>query len=125
MVTNTRTCAVGVGSHTREHRRRLVGVDLDVRPLRALVEENRPAIRALARHHRARSIALFGSVARGDETADSDIDFVAEFDPGSSLFDLLHLQDALAELLGRPVDVVSAGGLKARDAHIRREAVRL
>lgn len=47
------------------------------------------------------------------------------FAPGSSLFDLMRLQDELAGLLGRPVDVVSAGALKDRDAHILSEAVEL
>ncbi len=75
------------------------------------------------RHHRGRSAALFGSVARGDETPESDIDFLVEFEPGSSLFDLMDLQEALEQLLGVPVDVVSVGGLKDRDDHIRREAV--
>lgn len=77
------------------------------------------------RRHRGRSVAVFGSVARGDETAASDIDFLVEFEPGSSLFDLLHLGEDLEQLLGVPVDVVSAGGLKDRDEHIRREAVPL
>jgi predicted nucleotidyltransferase len=68
---------------------------------------------------------VFGSVARGDETAASDIDFLVDFDPGSSLFDLLHISEELEQLLGLPMDVVSEGGLKDRDEHIRREAVPL
>ena len=75
--------------------------------------------------HRGRSVAVFGSVARGEAGPDSDVDFLVEFEAGSSLFDLLHLSDALEELLGRPVDVVSVGGLKDRDERIRREAVPL
>jgi predicted nucleotidyltransferase len=68
---------------------------------------------------------VFGSVARGEDTETSDIDFLVEFEPDSSLFDVLHLQEALQDLLGRPVDVVSAGGLTDRDDHIRREAIPL
>ena len=68
-------------------------------------------------------MALFGSVARGDDTPESDIDFLVEFQKGSSLFDLMDLQEALEQLLGASVDVVSVGGLKDRDDHIRREAV--
>ncbi len=93
--------------------------------LRALVERNRESIGTAVRRHRGRTVALFGSVARGDERDGSDIDFLVEFEPGSSLFDLLHLQDDLRELLGAPVDVVSAGGLRPRDTHIRREAIPL
>lgn len=92
---------------------------------RELVEAKRGEICAIARRHRGRSVAVFGSVARGDESATSDIDFLVEFEPGSSLFDLLHLSKELETLLGVPVDVVSAGGLKDRDDHIRREAIPL
>ncbi len=91
----------------------------------SLVESNKAEIREVVRRHRGRSVALFGSVARGDDTAASDIDFLVEFLPGSSLFDLLHISDELEALLGVSVDVVSAGGLKARDDQIRREAVPL
>jgi len=90
-----------------------------------IVEQNREAINDLARAHKAVSVAVFGSVARGDDTDASDVDFLVDFEPGSSLFDLLHLQDALAELLGCDVDVISAGGLTDRDDHIRREAIQL
>jgi uncharacterized protein len=96
-----------------------------VGPLRRLVDENRKHIDAAVRRHRGRSIAIFGSVARGDESGASDIDFLVEFEDGSSLFDLLHLQDELRELLGVAVDVVSAGGLRERDGKIRSEAIPL
>lgn len=90
-----------------------------------LLERHRREIVALARQHHARTISVFGSVARGDEHASSDIDFLVEFEPHSSLLDLIHLEDALAALLERPVDVVSAGGLLDRDDDIRRDAVTL
>ena len=92
---------------------------------REFIDAKRDEITATARRHRGRRVAVFGSVARGDETSASDIDFLVEFEPGSSLFDLLHLQDELRALLGCEVDVVSAGGLKPRDAHILREALPL
>lgn len=90
---------------------------------RRRIEAKRDEIHEVVRRHRGRSVALFGSVARGDDSADSDVDFLVEFEAGSSLFDLMDLQEALAELLGERVDVVSVGGLKERDDHIRREAV--
>lgn len=92
---------------------------------RELVEAKRDEICAVVRRHRGRSVAVFGSVARNEESATSDIDFLVEFEAGSSLFDLLHMSEELEALLGVPVDVVSAGGLKDRDDHIRREAVPL
>ncbi len=87
-----------------------------------IVEQHRAEITDLAGQHKARSIAVFGSVARGEDTSTSDIDFLVEFESGSSLFDLMHLQQALAELLECDVDVVSAGALTDRDDHIRKEA---
>jgi predicted nucleotidyltransferase len=61
----------------------------------------------------------------GDDSETSDIDFLVEFDKGSSLFDLMDLLEALQELLGVRVDVVATYGSKDRDDHIRREAVPL
>ena len=90
---------------------------------RAVVEAKRGEINDLVRRHHGLTAALFGSVARGDDTPESDIDFLVEFEAGSSLFDLMDLQGALQQLLGVSVDVVSVGGLKDRDDHIRREAV--
>lgn len=92
---------------------------------RALVEAKRDEINEIVRRHKGRSVAVFGSVARGDDRPGSDVDFLVEFEQGSSLFDLLHISQELEALLGVPVDVVSAGGLKDRDVHIRREAVPL
>ena len=92
---------------------------------RAIVEAGRDEIHALVRQHHGRTAALFGSAARGEDTATSDIDFLVDFEVGSSLFDRLHLQDELAALLGFPVDVVSVGGLRPRDEHIRSEALPL
>lgn len=85
----------------------------------------REEILGVAARHGARSIAVFGSVARGEADRTSDVDFLVEFEPGSTLLDLIHLQDDLEALLGTRVDVVSAGGLKPRDAHIRQQAVPL
>ena len=96
-----------------------------VPPLRAAVEAHREAIRAAVARHHGRRVRLFGSVARGDDRTDSDIDLLVDFDRESSLFDLIRLTRELEELLGRPVDVISTGGLKERDTRIEAEAVDL
>lgn len=80
---------------------------------------------AVAARHRANRVRLFGSVARGDDGPDSDIDLLVDFDLDSSLFDLMQMTRELEELLGHSVDVVSAGGLKDRDRHILNESVDL
>jgi predicted nucleotidyltransferase len=91
----------------------------------SLIEKHRDEIIELVHQHRARSIAVFGSVARGEATSDSDIDFLVEFEPSSSLLDLIHLEEALSELLGVSVDVISAAALLERDTDIRRDAIAL
>jgi hypothetical protein len=72
------------------------------------------------------SLALFGSVARGEATPDSDIDLLVEFDRPVGLFELFALQDSLEALFGRPVDVGTAAGLKERvRPKVLAEAVRV
>lgn len=93
--------------------------------LRDLLVAHRHEIQAAVASHRGRRVRLFGSVARGDDTAASDIDLLVDFEPGSSLFDLQRLGRELETLLGQRVDVVSAGGLKARDRQILADAVDL
>jgi hypothetical protein len=94
-------------------------------PLRSLVEAKREAIQAAAARHRGRRVRLFGSAARGEDHSHSDVDLLVDFDPESSLFDLLRLSRELETILGRPVDIVSTGGLKERDQRILAEAVDL
>ncbi|MEZ5866249.1 MAG: nucleotidyltransferase family protein [Geminicoccaceae bacterium] len=66
-------------------------------------------LHALAERHGARRLRVFGSVARGDATEGSDVDFVVEMEHGRSLFDLGALQIELSEALGRKVDIVTEG----------------
>jgi predicted nucleotidyltransferase len=102
-------------------------MDMPIGPtdLGSLIERHRAEILALVRRYRGHSIAVFGSVARGDAGPDSDVDFLVEFEPSSSLLDLVHLEEALTALLGVEVDVVSAGALLERDVDIRNDAVAL
>lgn len=82
-------------------------------------------IRLIAARHKATAIAVFGSVARGEDSPDSDVDFLVDFERGSTLGDVYYLQKELEEFLKTSVDVVSRGGLKPRDNHIRAEALAL
>lgn len=72
-----------------------------------------------------KSIAVFGSVARGEAREDSDVDLLVEFLRPVGLFEFARLQEHLAGLLGTPIDLVTPGGLRAtmRD-RVLREAVR-
>ncbi|SRR6266404_3339036 len=71
----------------------------------------------------ARSLSLFGSSARGEDTPQSDLDFVVEFEKKS--FDsYMDLKLFLEELFDRPVDLILADGIKPRlRATILREAI--
>ena len=69
-------------------------------------------IRLIAARHKATSVAVFGSVARGEDTENSDYDFLVDFTAGATLFDHFHLQEELSSFLQLPVDVVSRRGLK-------------
>ncbi|MHB8995702.1 MAG: nucleotidyltransferase family protein [Armatimonadota bacterium] len=73
---------------------------------RELIHEKREEILALAAKHKAKHIRVFGSVVRGEDTADSDVDFVVAFEDSASLFDQIGLKLDLEDLLGRSVDVV-------------------
>jgi predicted nucleotidyltransferase len=91
---------------------------------RTLVQSKREQILELARKHGAVSLKLFGSIARGEETSSSDVDFVVEMEPGRSLLDLGGLQSDLEKLLGCAVDVVTVKGLRERlRARVLEEAV--
>lgn len=71
----------------------------DLRRLRGQILE-------LGRRHRAQRIAVFGSLARGEAHAGSDIDFLVDFEADYKLRDQIRLMQALAALLGRRVQVV-------------------
>lgn len=91
-----------------------------------LFKENREAILEIAAKHGARNVRIFGSFARGEADAESDIDFLVEMEPGRSIFDMGGLLMDLQELLGRKVDVATDRGLKPRIRdHVMREAVNL
>jgi len=79
--------------------------------LESLRQEKRVDILRVADRYGARNLRIFGSVARGDNREDSDVDFLIDLDPGRSLFDLSGLLMDLRELLGSNVDVVTTSGL--------------
>lgn len=76
-----------------------------------MLVEKRERILELAARHRARRVRVFGSTVKGGATAASDVDFLVDFEAGSSLLDQVGLWQALSELLGRRVDVVDEAAL--------------
>ena len=76
--------------------------------LRAKREE----IYRIARAHKVEKLYVFGSCARKEETPESDVDFIAKFAPGATLFDHAGAEYDIAELLAGKVDIVDADVLK-------------
>jgi len=79
-----------------------------------IIGDNRAEILILAEKYKAHNIRIFGSVAHGEATVNSDIDFLVNFESGYTLLDHAGLLVALRDLLGRGVDVI-------REALIREE----
>jgi predicted nucleotidyltransferase len=75
------------------------------------VRTRRADILQLAERYGMRRVRVFGSVARGETHAESDVDFLVEVERGRSLLDLAGFELDLKDLLGCEVDVVSEGGM--------------
>lgn len=115
------------------------GHDLDVRvsaapptrgplagPLGRRLQRRRQRVRQVVVAHGADNPRVFGSVARGDDRPDSDVDLLVDLAPDTGLFALGRLQADLERVLGAPVDVVPADGLKPGvRAEVESEAVAL
>ncbi len=92
---------------------------------------NLKAISALMKRHRAdlhqrgvKSLAVFGSLARGEATPDSDIDLLVEFNRPVGLFEFIRLKMYLEDLTGKRVDLVTPDALRpAMRADILNEAI--
>lgn len=90
-----------------------------------MVRRHREEILRIAAANRARDVRVFGSIARGEDTPDSDIDLLVTFESGASVFDQAGLIEELQQLLERKVDVVSDRALGPRDREIREQAIPL
>lgn len=82
-----------------------------------VLDAHRTAIRRIVEAHRGRNARVFGSVLRGDDTDDSDLDLLIDPTPDTTLMDVAAIQVALEELLGISVDVLTPNALpkKFRD----------
>jgi hypothetical protein len=91
-----------------------------------LIAAKRDDIFVLAARFGIKNIRIFGSVARREAREGSDIDFLVEFPPGTSLLAHAAFQRELSELLGCAVDVASVNGLRDQIRHtVIQEAVPL
>jgi predicted nucleotidyltransferase len=83
------------------------------------LRRRRDEINRVAAIHGARSVRIFGSIARGDAGPGSDLDVLVEMRDRPSLLEQAALQADLEELLGCPVHVVTTGGLVHAREHTR------
>lgn len=79
-----------------------------------VLEKNRELIRALVIRHRLSNPRVFGSVARGDDREDSDLDILVDTLEQTTLFDLGGLQHDLETLLQMRVDLATSKGLRPK-----------
>jgi predicted nucleotidyltransferase len=75
------------------------------------LRQKRHDILRLAAHYGARNLRVFGSVARGDDRADSDVDLLVDMDPDRSLLDIVGFGQDLEQLLDRRVEVLTGASL--------------
>ncbi len=80
----------------------------------ALLNDKREEILLIAKEHGARNVRVFGSVARGEADEKSDIDFLVQLEPGSTLLMHAAMIRELEALLGRRVEVVSERALRQK-----------
>jgi uncharacterized protein len=89
------------------------------------LRSRRGEILTVAARRGAKTIRVFGSVARGEARDDSDVDFLVEMEPGRNVLDLSELILDLEELLGREVDVVEIRGQFPAGSEITAQARQL
>jgi hypothetical protein len=68
----------------------------------------------LQENYQIAQLGIFGSYARGEQTEESDIDVLIDYEQAPTLFKLVELRDYLSNAMGMKVDVVTKNGLKPR-----------
>jgi len=89
------------------------GVQRLTGPVGRRLRRRRSEVVQLAGRHGVRVLGVFGSVARGEDRPDSDVDLLVELPAGMGLFALARVQNELEQLVGAPVDLIPEAGLKA------------
>lgn len=83
------------------------------------------AIRSFCQKWQITELALFGSVLSEDFRSDSDVDMLVRFVPRApwTLLDLVNMENELADLIGRDVDLVEKRAIEKSDNWVRRSEI--
>jgi predicted nucleotidyltransferase/DNA-binding XRE family transcriptional regulator len=90
------------------------------------LRQHRKALLECAARHGATNVRIFGSVARGEERPDSDIDMVVDISQEMGLIELTSLEQEFREIIGVPVDLSASSELRPKvKIEVERDAVEL
>ena len=76
-----------------------------------MLKKHKAEILAIAAKHGASNVRIFGSVIRGEDTEESDVDMLVDMASDRSLFDLVGFQQEIETLVDRKADVLTENGL--------------
>jgi uncharacterized protein len=76
-----------------------------------MVHFDRPRLAEICRRNDVTRLRLFGSASRGEDRPESDVDLLVDFDRPKGFFELVRLERELEQFFGRPVDLLTEGGL--------------
>lgn len=95
-------------------------------PTLDLLRTKKDVIHTIARAHHISTVSVTGSVARGEATETSDVDLICETEPNADLYDVAGFELDMEQLLGFPVQVLSASSLHSPlDDSITRDTIAL
>ena len=89
------------------------------------IDYDKEKLRDFCRKWKVTEFSLFGSVVRDDLGPESDVDVLVTFEEGArrTLFDMVHMEDELVEIFGRPVDLLTRRSIERSRNPIRRDSI--
>lgn len=93
--------------------------------MNAHIEIPQEEVAAFCQRWQIVELAFFGSVLRDDFRPDSDVDVLVRFHPqaGHTLLDMVRMQKALSQILGREIDLVERTAVEQSRNYIRRRSI--
>ncbi len=76
-----------------------------------ILRQSKPLLRE---NYQITQLGIFGSYVRGEQTEDSDVDVLIDYEHAPTLFKLVEIHDYLSNIVGMKVDLVTKNGLKPR-----------